>query len=37
MAEDALLQPLQIKRLMLKNRVMSMSHAIGYQEGIKLE
>ncbi len=32
-ARDPLLQPLRIKRLVLKNRVMSTSHACGLEEG----
>jgi 2,4-dienoyl-CoA reductase-like NADH-dependent reductase (Old Yellow Enzyme family) len=35
MSEDVLLQPLRIKHLVLKNRVMSTSHAISYHEDFK--
>ncbi len=35
MSEDALLQPLRLKHLVLKNRVMSTSHAISYHEDFK--
>jgi 2,4-dienoyl-CoA reductase-like NADH-dependent reductase (Old Yellow Enzyme family) len=35
MTNDPLLQPLRIKHLVLKNRVMSTSHAISYHEDFK--
>ena len=35
MKNDPLLQPFRLKHLLLKNRVMSTSHAISYQEDFK--